>query len=127
MHKRALDNPNSSTTTVQPSPSSNLNSSNINNNSSSNSNKSIVEATVATNQQQMLGVNGTGQKKDLTNNKTSSAILAETISTASGKQYLGQSPIEFPDDGISLDNVDQVDTDINTTLKSNNITKIDEV
>uniref|UniRef100_A0A336KWP6 CSON001527 protein n=1 Tax=Culicoides sonorensis TaxID=179676 RepID=A0A336KWP6_CULSO len=126
IHKRAaLDTSSPSSTTVQPQNSfNNNNNNNLNNNSDSSSNLSNVNLQQ---QQKLLGVNGTGQRKDLSSfSTTPKAELAATIATPSLKQYKSDNQTyAYPDESITLD-IDESDDDTQTHLKENNITKYEE-
>lgn len=82
-------------------------------------------------QQQTVGVNGTGQRKDYA---TQQPILADTITTVAKTGLLGGSLGSFgavsgevPADDLPWENFDQPESDTNSTLLSHNITNYQQV
>lgn len=104
-----------------PEPNSNVKSSTSN---VSNNQSPSQDASVELSSQQLLGVNGTGQRKDMSTS-SEHPILAATISTSSKQLGISLSG-EIPDD-FGVDTIDQPDEDTNTTLKSHNITQFKTV
>lgn len=77
---------------------------------------------------QLVGVNGTGQRKDYS---TQRPILADTIATATKPLLLGSraaaaAAAEFPAEDIPWDSFDQPEEETNSTLTMHNITTIQQ-
>lgn len=109
--------------------------------SSSSINQSALDATSSSSslsaadlsKQQLLGVNGTGQRKDVVSSSTE-PILAATIQTklsaseASGAAASAAVDAELPvDPTLNIDDIDQGDDLTNTTLMNHNITQMKSV
>lgn len=117
MHKRsAID---SSSPTTAPTVQQNSSNNNLNNSSSSNL------SNISLQQQKLLGVNGTGQRKDLSSLTTPSPVLAATITTTPLKKYDDNQPY-ISDDGFTL-NIEESDVDEQEEAKKNNLTKFKDV
>jgi hypothetical protein len=92
------------------------------------------------NEQKLLGFNGTGQRKDITNVNLSNVtkvpfVVSEPINATprpGASKFLSALGVpktngEVVADDINIDTIEKYDYNVNQTLKDHNITKVDVV
>lgn len=112
LHKRSPIETSSPTTELPGQPSGSKNSSN---------NSQILPEQ----KQDLLGVNGTGQRKDLSGFTTSTPVLAATISTTPLKEYKSDNNSYISIDGFTID-IDESDTETTDEARKHNVTNVKE-